>query len=81
MKTKTFLLLFLLSGIGLTQLYAQGNQTSSDTRTYSDWKQVPWFYPVYCDGVQIDFLSGTIEYSHQVEHYVDGELKFYHRSA
>jgi len=75
MKTKTFFLICLLSGICLTQLYSQGNQTSSDTRSYSYWMPVPWYFPAYCDGELVDYLSGTME-AHGSEHFVDGVSVF-----
>ena len=71
MKTKTFLLICLLSGIGLTQLYAQGNEKSSDTRSISHRTQGPFWFPVYCDGVLIDYLTATVD-AHYIEHYKDG---------
>ncbi len=68
MKTKTFFILCLLLGIGLTQLSAQ-NSNSDGTRTFS------WYYPslgwmteVYCDGVQIDLIYGSGD-AHVLDHW------------
>lgn len=62
MKTKTFLLLCLFLGIGLTQLSAQtppsnknGNGAIVDTREFDNFS-----FPVYCDGVIVDVLYGTV---------------------
>jgi hypothetical protein len=71
MKTKTFFLICLLSSIGLTQLSAQGDQKGSDTRSYSFRGELPYWFPVYCDGVQIDYLSAIVD-AHGVEHFVNG---------
>ena len=61
MKTKTFFLLCLFTGFGLTQLSAQnGNDVGRDM--YPEW--VPVFSS---DGDQIDLLSGYIPY-HYVWH-------------
>ncbi len=65
MKTKTFLLLCLLTGIGSAQLSAQnGNVVGRDM--YPEW--VPVFSS---DGVQIDLLAGDIPF-HYVWHFQHG---------
>jgi hypothetical protein len=66
MKTKVFLLVCLIMGIGLTQLSAQSVKF---TGTFDYWQ------PVYCNGVQIDWLTGTTIYS-GIEHYKDGVAIF-----
>jgi hypothetical protein len=62
MKTKVFFLLCLFFGIGLTQLSAQtppannnGTGAVVDTRVYDNFG-----FPVFCEGVMVDILSGTI---------------------
>ena len=64
MKTKTLILLCLLLGIGFTQLSAQS------VSYYMEWD---YWTPIYCDGVQVDYVTGTAT-AHVVEHYTDGEL-------
>ena len=44
----------LFMGMGLTQLSAQSVEF---TGTFDYWQ------PVYCNGVQIDYLTGTTTYS------------------
>ena len=62
MKTKTFFLICLFSGIGLTQLSAQtppaninGTGALVDTRVFENFG-----FPVFCDGIFADLLTGTI---------------------
>jgi hypothetical protein len=71
MKTKTFLLICLFLGIGLTQLSAQNgkNGTGTDVSRYS---YVGWACPVVCDGVQVDDLWGYGD-AQYIDHYVNGE--------
>ena len=59
MKTKTLLLLCLLLGIGLTQVSAQNDKNGNGALSlYGVWD---WYWqPVYCNGVQVDNLSGTV---------------------
>jgi hypothetical protein len=71
MKTKTFLLLCLFLGIGLTQLSAQNGQKEA-TKTYSEWISTTWSDPVFCDGVLIDWLDCTMTF-HHVAKFVKGE--------
>ena len=72
MKTKTLLMVCLLLGIGLTQLSAQngknGNGVISLWRVWDGYWQ-----PVYCDGVNVDNLTGTVIY-HVAVHYKNGNL-------
>ena len=65
MKTKTFLLLCLFLGIGLTQLSAQ-NKTLQVRVMNAEYHT-----SVYCDGVFVDFLNGTATL-HMVYHLKDG---------
>lgn len=55
MKTKAFLLVFLFMGIGLTRLSAQKVEHFT-----GDWPS--YLQPVYCNGVHIDDLYGTVTY-------------------
>jgi hypothetical protein len=77
MKTKTFFLICLLLGIGLTQLSAQ-NSNSTGTKTYVyNWTASPsWVatIPVFCDGVQVDELSARGYTAQAMDHYKNGEL-------
>jgi hypothetical protein len=71
MKTKTLLLLCLLSGIGLTQLSAQnGKNGTGSTSEFDVWDAywIPVFSP---DGNQIDLLEGWAT-MHNVFYYKDG---------
>jgi len=71
MKTKTFLLLCLFLGIGLTQLSAQKGQDGS-TGSYSEWYTATWLDPVFCDGVQVDMLDCTVTVHHKA-HFLKGD--------
>jgi len=79
MKTKTLLILCLLSGIVLTQLSAQ-KPVVTKTFVYKDYVQGYWS-PVYCTnelGVLelVDVLTGTID-SHLVVHYKNNQYQWY----
>lgn len=70
MKTKTFFLICLFLGIGLTQLSAQNGKNGNGA--VSLWKVWNGYWqPVYCDGVNVDNLYGTVTY-HVVVHYKNG---------
>ena len=73
MKTKTFLLLCLFLGIGLTQLSAQNGKKGSGTISY-EVQYGPWTVPVYCEGVISDYVSCENLIVKMTEHYVKGEL-------
>jgi hypothetical protein len=69
MKTKTFLLLCLFLGIGLTQLSAQNGP--------KDVKTVVWDNPyyigefLYCDGAYVGYMEGPMVW-HLVGHFING---------
>lgn len=75
MKTKTLLILCLFFGIGLTQLSAQ-------TKTVKIEGSVPngYFIPIYCNGIQVDYLVGDFSYKVEI-HYVDGIPTWQHGQA
>lgn len=56
MKTKTFLLLCLFLGMGLTQLSSQNGKNGSGT-TKSEIAVENWTFPVFCDGVEADLVN------------------------
>jgi hypothetical protein len=70
MKTKTFLLVCLFMGIGLTQLSAQkwpsGSHNNPTFYTYTgEWT-------IDCDGVRVDVLEGTLK-AHISQFEIPGE--------
>ena len=69
MKTKTFLFLCLFFGITLTQLSAQNGKNGTGTITGTE--VASYDQTIYCDGVLIDEIVGTIEY-HYVFHLKNG---------
>jgi len=76
MKTKTFFLICLFLGIGLTQLTAQLPKNIHGTGSVAyDYPNMGWFTDVYCDGVWIDFLTGSGD-AHVVDHYKNGEIQW-----
>jgi hypothetical protein len=70
MKTKTFLLLCLFLGIGLTQLSAQPDNKKG-TGSVVSGGQWGWWTPIYCNGVIVDELEGIGDI-HVVDHYKNG---------
>ena len=70
MKTKTFVLLCLFLGIGLTQLSAQNGKNGSGT-VHFDIPNWGWWTPIYCNGVQVDLMEGVGD-AHGIDHYKDG---------
>jgi hypothetical protein len=70
MKTKTFFCLCLLSGMVVSDLYAQ----SVDNRSYSEVRQVYGWFPVYCNGVHQDLYT-TLDV-HYMVHYNNGVYEF-----
>lgn len=84
MKTKTFLLVCLFLGIGLTQLNAQNGKNGSNITTETGvWNG--YEVPVYCDGTMVDDLTGTVNYLNVIFwkdgnwvreiHYIWGEVQ------
>lgn len=71
MKTKAFLLICLLSGIGLTPLSAQPDNKNGNGSVTGFVTDLYWD-PVFCDGVLVDFLKAEVVW-HLVTHYKDGE--------
>ena len=72
MKTKTFIMVCLLSGIGLTQLSAQDGPNGKNA-TGSDpyWMEWGFYTDMACDGQWVDYVEGTV-YWHVVDHYKNG---------
>ena len=75
MKTKTLILVCLLSGIWMGTLSAQ-NANSTDTRSFQGWFMSTYWTPVYCDSQLVDFLEGGWLKVHYVVHYKDGKYKW-----
>ena len=73
MKTKTFLLLCLFLGIGLTQLSAQ-NDNSWGTKSVQGWFQGTYYSPVYCGDEMVDYLEGGWLRVHDGAHYKNGKF-------
>lgn len=75
MKTKTFLLLCFLLGIGTTQLSAQSNDKNIN-RSYVYWLEAPGgMFPATCDGVDVDWLVMDVKL-HIVNHVQDGVFQW-----
>jgi len=73
MKTKTFLLLCLILGIGLTRISAQAPKGQNGTNgSYSERFESEFVIPVFCNGQQIDLLDATFEW-HHIGKYLKGE--------
>jgi hypothetical protein len=75
MKTKTFLLLCLFLGFGLTMLSAQGNSQNSDNRATQERFEGDSWIPIVCNGVTIDELLLTGEY-HQIQFVNNGNWQW-----
>jgi len=78
MKTKTLIMVCLLSGIGLSQLSAQKPDV---TRSFSYTIEQGYWSPVYCpneqgDLVLVDVITGTL-FSKLVVHYKDNMYQWY----
>jgi hypothetical protein len=73
MKTKTFLLICLLLGIGLTQLAAQNGKNGSGTVSH-EYEYGEWTVPVWCEGVISDLVTCPNLIVAVTEHYINGEL-------
>jgi hypothetical protein len=78
MKTKAFLLICLLIGVATFQLSAQNGKNGTGTVSGS----LVWegYWPIYCNGTQIDNLFGTITY-HYEKHFKDGNLTWAHAAG
>jgi hypothetical protein len=76
MKTKTFLLICLFLGIGLTQLSAQNGKNGTGTIVFDFYVTLPNMaeFPVICNGVLIDDVTATDFYLPVITHYKDGQL-------
>ena len=72
MKTKTFLLLCLLLGFGLTQLSAQASPTGKGT-VVNRFNWDGYSLPVSCNGTQIDNLQGSVSVLEIVHYGRNGE--------
>ncbi|HAQ18122.1 MAG TPA: hypothetical protein DCR40_02690 [Prolixibacteraceae bacterium] len=71
MKTKAFLLVCLLLGIGLTQLSAQNGKGGSGTFK-QELSFTGWSLNVYCDGVVSDVVTCPVLKVEITVHYVNG---------
>ena len=82
MKTKTFLLLCLFLGMGLTQLSAQKGKNSTGSVVYDfyvggvDGQENPIvaIFPIFCDGIFVDAVSSTDFTVKVIDHFKNGEL-------
>ena len=68
MKTKTFFILCLIIGMATTRLFSQNKTVQFKV------KDAEYHTYVFCDGVQVDFLSGTARL-HVVYHLKDGNCQ------
>lgn len=67
MKMRRILMIIcLFIGAASIQLSAQ-----SINKSYQGWWYAVWETPVYCDGVMVDYVRGTVKV-HGVAHYKDG---------
>ena len=74
MKTKTFMMICLLLGIGLQQLTAQnGKNNSGSESTKFVWDAYYIDIPVYCNEAVVDRLIGSVNV-HLIDHYKNGVL-------
>jgi len=77
MKTKTFFLICLFFGVGLTQLSAQNGKNGSGIVRF-DFPVEGKFFPVFCDGVVADLLYSPTGWTcYTTQHFVNGELTWY----
>jgi hypothetical protein len=67
MKTKTFLLLCLFLGIGLTQLSAQNGKDATGSVVYY-YPHADFYTDIWCNGVFVDWIVGEGT-AHVVDHY------------
>jgi hypothetical protein len=77
MKTKTFLLVFLFTGLGLIRLSAQnGKNGTGAINGFFEWDG--YKQPVYCDGEIVDYLTGTVSL-HSVAIFKDNVVLTYNQ--
>jgi hypothetical protein len=70
MKTKMFLWVCLIIGMALTQVSAQNGKDGNGSEVeYNTWDT--YWIPVYCDGEQVDLLTGSV-IIHHIGHYQKG---------
>jgi hypothetical protein len=80
MKTKTFFILLLIIGMASTQLSAQTKNHNSAGANVVWMTEQYWGAPVYCGGVDVNFLEGYLTF-HYVFHnqsmhlVIHGEVK------
>ena len=76
MKTKTLIMLCLITGIGFTQLSAQDLPPNGNTGSVSHFWVWDGYYtdiPVNCNNDDVDRLVGKVTV-HNIDHYKGGEL-------
>lgn len=77
MKTKTFIIVCLLLGFGMTQLSAQNGKDGTGSVTGKHiWDTYYIDIPVNCNNAVVDRLFGSVM-MHQILHYKDGVLIWY----
>lgn len=69
-KNLLFMIICLFVGAGLNQLTAQNLNPEGN----SFWIEESWGTIVWCDGINVDFIYGTMKV-HAVEQYKDGILQ------
>jgi len=76
MKTKTFLLLCLILGIGFTQLSAQKGKNGTGTSTWVEPIEGNTYdISIICNGKEVDILNFPMYYELRIiEHYKNGEF-------
>jgi hypothetical protein len=72
MKTKTFFLVCLFLGVGITTLSAQNGKNGSGNLKY-ELTLDNWAGPVFCDGVLFDFVACQSLMVEVTVHYINGE--------
>ena len=70
MKTKTFFLIILFLGFGMTQINAQN--TTNNTGSFTEYYSGSWVIPVYCNGVIVDNLLVNMNV-HHIGHFLKGD--------
>jgi len=73
MKTKTFLLLCLFLGTGLTQLSAQNDKNGTGSVVY--YYHSDFYTDIWCNGVFVDWIVGEGT-GHVVDHYKDNVFQW-----